>query len=222
MKTKEKLSFREWCGNIWYYYKWLIILGGIVVLFLIIAFVQMLTSNEPDVTLLYTGKSTVTVKGSEELKNTVDGMIEDYNKDGTKTIDFLELTAHSAETSGVVFNADTNATVLRRFQSEIASGDSVIYLMEQYYYNKLLELDILAKLSDVLYEKDIPEQAIDEYGVYIKDLEIYNAPGFNMFPPDTILCIRRSPEKDDIKYGRSVEVYTANKLCFQKIINYKS
>lgn len=222
-ESTEKLSFREWCEHVWYYNKWMIILGGCVVLFFVIGFIQILTRNEGDVSLLYTGKSTITVKGTTALKETVISLIDDYNDDGVIAVDYLELTAMTTrDTSGVVFDADTNNTVLKRFESEIRVGDSVIYLLDEYYFNHVVDIGIVEKLSDVLLEQEMPDDMVNEYGVYIKDLNIHSAPGFNQLPGNTVLCIRRSPQKDEIGYGRNIEVYTANKLLFKKLITYNS
>ncbi len=222
MEAKEKLSFKEWCEHIWYYYKWLIVLGDLVVIFLIAAFFQLMFKPEPDVHILYIGKGSISVNGVEVLTDTVENMIDDYNKDGEKVCDYVDITALAKEESGEVFNADVNAAALTRFEVEIRSGDSVIYLLSEYYFKRAMDLGVLAKLSDVLDSSAMPEKTYNEYGVYLQDLELYKAPGFNYLPGNTIVCIRHSPENDELKYGRTIETYTANKLCFQKLITYKA
>lgn len=222
MEAKGKLSFKEWVEHIWYYYKWLIILGGLVVIFLIVAFFQLLLKPEPDVHILYIGKGSISVTGVNELTNTVESLIDDYNNDGEKVCDYIDLTALAEEESGEVFNLDINNAAITRFEVEIRTGDSVIFLMNEFYFKEAMKLGVLAKLSDVLDSTAMPEKTYNEYGVYLKDLDLYKAPGFDSLPANTILCIRRSPENDDIKYQRTMEVYTANKLCFQKLITYKA
>lgn len=222
MEAKEKLSVKEWFEHIWYYYKWLIILGGLVVIFLVIAFFQLILKPDADVHIMYIGKGSISVKGVNDLTKTVESLIDDYNNDGKKVCDYIDLAALAEEESGEVFNADFNAAAIARFEVEIRSGDSVIFLMNEYYFKEAMEIGVLAKLSDVLDSTAMPEKTYNEYGVYLKDLDLYKAPGFNSLPANTILCIRRSPENDTIKYNRTMEVYTANKLCFQKLITYKA
>lgn len=227
MENQEKLSFKEWCENVWYHYKWPIVLLGFIVIFLIGGLIQSITRHDPDVSFMYIGNGAITADGTNELEATVENIMEDYNGDDVKSVDYLELTALTDEVSGIVYNADENAKVLQRFVVEVAAGDSTIYLVDDYYYNMLLgketlDVCVLAKLSDVLDDADMPETTVDEYGVYIKDLAIYQTEGFKQLPESTILCIRRSPEQDDIKYSRSIEVYNNNKKCFRKLITYKA
>lgn len=242
MEAKEKLSFSEWREHIWYYYKWLILLGTPVAIFLIIAIVQIFTKTQPDVYMMYTGKATVTVKGNNQIKEFLYGLIDDYNKDGKKNIQYMELTGYATEYehpfehsvltsdgaydtsiqySTVVLDADRDSQLMASFQTEISSGDSIIYMVDKFYYNKLKELGVLAPLSDVLYEQDIPEKTLDGYGIWLKDLDIYKTAAFKQLPENTVLCIRRSPDQDQLKYNRTVEKYSASKQCFIKMIQYK-
>ncbi|MDD4422358.1 MAG: hypothetical protein PHD46_04915, partial [Eubacteriales bacterium] len=207
--------------------KWPIILLGFIVIFLIGGIIQSITRHDPDVSFMYIGAATVTVDGTNELESTVEEIIDDYNGDEYKKVDYLEFTALTDNSNNVIFDADHNKKVLQRFFVEIAAGDSIIYLVDDYYYNMLLgkeQLDVcvLAKLSDVLDDADMPVNALDEYGVFIKDLDIYKTEGFNQLPESTILCIRRSPEQDEVKYGRTMDVYNNNKKCFIKLITYKA
>lgn len=227
MEKQEKLSLKEWCENIWYHYKWPIVLLGLIIIFLIGGVVQVLTRHDPDVSFMYIGRGAITADGTNELEANVKELIDDYNEDDQKNVDYLELTALTDEVNSVVYNADDNAKVLQRFIVEVTAGDSVIYLVDDYYYNILLGKDtldvcVLAKLSDVLDDADMPETTLDEYGVYLKDLAIYQTEGFNQLPESTILCIRRSPEQDEITYGRSIDVYNNNKKCFRKLITYEA
>jgi hypothetical protein len=162
---------------------------------------------------MYLGTAAITADGTNELENTVNGLIDDYNNDGEKNVDYLELTAASG---------DTTEALMQRFQAEVAAGDSVIYLIDENYYKELLELGVLSKLSDVLDDSDMPATTIDEYGVYVKELAISGTAGFDELPDSTILCIRRSPEQDEIKYNKKIDVYNANKQCFIKLITYKA
>ena len=41
MEKQEKQTFREWAENIWYYYKWLVLFIGLMIVFAVICIVQL-------------------------------------------------------------------------------------------------------------------------------------------------------------------------------------
>ncbi len=221
---KEKYTFKDRMSNIWYYYKWMIIIFGVLIIALIVACVQLFAQRESDVDLMYIGAGVLSVKDCGELKDFVASNITDVNGDGTKEIGFLELTAHtdnvSTDEGEAVINYDTNNAVLQRFENEVRAGDAVIYLCDDYYYDRLRNIGVLAPLASILTSAEMPERTYDEYGVYIKDLGLSLAPGFSSLPDTTIVCMRRSPEDDALKYGRTLEQWTANKLLFVKLVTY--
>ena len=144
--------------------------------------------------------------------------MSDYNDDGEKSVNYLELTvSENGETTNAQYNSDL--TALQRFNTEVASGNSIIYLVNEAYYERLKEFDVLAKLTDVLPASAIPAETVDEYGVYLRELEIHFAAGFSRLPGSWSLCIRRSPEQDDITYGRTMEYWRGNQLSSAVCLN---
>ncbi len=220
MEKRDKHPFVKWIDHIWYYNKWMILLGGAAVLLVIVGSIQLLTKKTPDVHFMYVGKATISITDAGKLEDSVKELIEDYNEDGSINVAFLELTAHTEEVSGAVFDADVNAGVLRRFDVEVATGDSIIYLLDEYYYKKVLEIGVLDSLESVLGAENLPENTKDEYGIYLKDLDIYKTPGFSNLPDSTILCIRRFPNEGEISYRRDLKVFENNRDCFVRLVKY--
>lgn len=226
MEQKQKITFKDRVSNIWYYYKWMIIIAGVLVLALIIATVQLIDQKDNDIDMLYIGAGVLSVSDNGKLKDFVADYINDINGDGTKQVGLLELTATTDNVSridgeSVTIDYDTNKSVLQRFETEVRAGDALIYLCDDYYYERLKSAGVLAPLSSVLESYEMPERTYDEYGVYLKDLGLSLAPGFSSLPDTTIVCLRRSPENDDIKYGRTFEEWTAHKLLFAKLMTYR-
>lgn len=226
MEQKQKITFKDRVSNIWYYYKWMIIIVGVLVLALIIATVQLIDQKDNDIDMLYIGAGVLSVSDNGKLKDFVADYINDVNGDGTKQVGLLELTATTDNVSridgeSVTIDYDTNKSVLQRFETEVRAGDALIYLCDDYYYERLKSTGVIAPLSSVLESYEMPERTYDEYGVYLKDLGLSLAPGFSSLPDTTIVCLRRSPENDDIKYGRTFEEWTAHKLLFAKLMTYR-
>ncbi len=226
MEQKQKYTFKDWLSNIWYYYKWMIIIIGVLVFALIIAAVQLFQQKDNDIDMLYIGAGVLSVSDNGKLKDFVAQNTTDVNGDGTVQVGLLELTAATDNVSridgeSITIDYDTNKSVLQRFETEVRAGDALIYLCDDYYYERLKSTGVLAELSSVLQPAEMPERVYDECGVYLKDLGLSLAPGFASLPDTTIVCLRRSPENDEIKYGRTFEEWTAHKLLFVKLMTYK-
>ena len=219
-EKKEKLSFREWCEHVWYYYKWQILILGLIAVFIIIATVQLFKKTDPDVGIMVVGQTALTAEGTDVFKSTCHSIMSDYNNDGEKSVNYLELTvADSDKATGSQYN--DNMTALGRFNTEVASGNSIIYLVNDDFYERLKETGVLLPLSDALNASSVPKNTVDEYGVRLKELELHFAPGFSSLPGDLILCIRRSPADDEISYGRTMEYWRGNQLFFQSMFDYR-
>ena len=175
MKSAEKdrkLTFKEWLEHIWYYYKWQILILGLIAVFIIVATVQLFSKSEPDVGIMVVGKTALTAEGTEDFKEVCYSIMSDYNGDGEKNVNYLELTVSDEdEANAAQYNFDQ--TALQRFNTEVTSGNSIIYLVNEAYYERLKEFGVLSKLSDVLPASAIPSETVDEYGVYLRELEIY-------------------------------------------------
>ena len=223
MKSAEKdrkLTFKEWLEHIWYYYKWQILILGLIAVFIIVATVQLFSKSEPDVGIMVVGKTALTAEGTEDFKEVCYSIMSDYNGDGEKNVNYLELTVSDEdEANAAQYNFDQ--TALQRFNTEVTSGNSIIYLVNEAYYERLKEFGVLSKLSDVLPASAIPSETVDEYGVYLRELELHFAEGFRRLPGNLIVCLRRSPEEDTITYGRTMEYWRANQLFFRNMFEYK-
>ena len=169
MKSAEKdrkLTFKEWLEHIWYYYKWQILILGLIAVFIIVATVQLFSKSEPDVGIMVVGKTALTAEGTEDFKEVCYSIMSDYNGDGEKNVNYLELTVSDEdEANAAQYNFDQ--TALQRFNTEVTSGNSIIYLVNEASYERLKEFGVLSKLSDVLPASAIPSETVDEYGVYL-------------------------------------------------------
>ena len=93
-ENKEKLTFTEWLENTWYHNKWMIIFGGMLVLFLIISVGQLASSSSPDLKVLHVGPMYISPEAADRIESTLEGFSEDYNDDGDFTVDILDITVN--------------------------------------------------------------------------------------------------------------------------------
>lgn len=224
VEKKEKLSFAEWFENIWYHYKWPLICGAILCVFLTVSLVQLFSKDDPDIKILHVGPMYISATDSDILCETVKGFSEDHNGDGKTVVHLMDITIakfQDASTSEY-FNYDEHNKAHQRFQTEIRAGDSMLYVLDREFFDTCMELNLLEPLDSFVDDADMPENVIEGCGVKISDLDAYELPGISRFSADSIICLRRSPDKDDISYGRTADGWNAHRRTFIKLLKYRS
>lgn len=228
----------------------MIISIALIIALVIFAVVSCSRNDEPDVNILYVGPLKLSVSVQDLLQNSLQDMIPDANGDGEKLLSVQSIAAETryenypilgegdyvsdgeviladpsadVEYSQIIVNADLDSDTREQFNMAVTIGDSVIYFMEEYYFDLALAMKVIAPLDTVLDPENMPENPRDEYSVYLKDLDIYSLPGFDTMPEDVIVCIRRFPnsEAGELLYGRTKEQYNANVELFNKLFAYK-
>ena len=192
------MTFRQKLENLWYHNKVAIIVVPIFVMFIVVATVQLFTKDKPDANFLYMGPAAIAFQGENHIQESISlVMKEDYNNDGKKYIDYIELTAldpednfddESGDFATGYTSYDVQRTVGESFAAQIIAGDSMIYLLDEKYFNVAKDTNVLMPLSEAL--GYTPDFAINEYAVYLSDLEVYYLPGFKLLPESTLICIR--------------------------------
>ena len=228
----------------------MIISIALIIALVIFAVVSCSRNDEPDVNILYVGPLKLSVSVQDLLQNSLQDMIPDANGDGEKLLSVQSIAAETryenfpilgegdyvsdgeiiladpsadVEYSQIIVNADLDSDTREQFNMAVTIGDSVIYFMEEYYFDLAMAMKVIAPLDTVLDPENMPENPRDEYSVYLKDLDIYSLPGFDTMPEDIIVCIRRFPnsEAGELLYGRTKEQYNANVELFNKLFAYK-
>ena len=222
---EERRTFGEWFGDLWYRYKWLLIICAFLAVFIVISLVQLLSAKNADVKMLYVGPEYLNETARERLFTSIAALAPDYDGDGEVNTDLLDIVIRryydeSDPENYVRYDKDRESD--KRFQTEIRAGDAVIYVLDSIYYKKCVDEGILAKLSEVLPPESMPAETLGEYGVELGKLNARLMPGLDVLPGDLVLCIRRSPDKDDIKYGRAADYWESNRKAFENIIKYRA
>ncbi|MBO4277184.1 MAG: hypothetical protein J5925_02155 [Clostridia bacterium] len=224
-KKEERRTFGEWFGDLWYRYKWLLIICALLAVFLIISLAQIIGAKDADIKILYVGPEYLNEKARERLFESIASLAPDYDGDGEVNTDLLDIMIRryydeSDPENYIRYDKDLESN--KRFQTEIRAGDAVIYILDSVYYKKSVEEGILAKLTEVLPPEAMPAEVYGEYGVELGKIDARLLPGFDVLPGDLVLCIRRSPDKDNIKYGRAADYWESNRKAFENIIKYRA
>lgn len=220
-ETEEntKKTFRDKLEEFWYFYKWQTVISVILIIGIGLGIAQLFANKEPDAGIMYVGPGYISASVRAKMTKIAEYYLNDYNADGEKYLSILDITASGDKTKTAY---ESNVDAVKRFNLEITAGDSLIYLVEESFYEELKEYGVLAKLSSIIDGDKIPDNTYDEYGVRISNLDFFDIDGFSSLPKDTVLCIRQSPEGEAIAYGRTVEFWNSNKALFKAMFDFRS
>lgn len=190
-------------SNFWYYNKWKVIIGAGVLVALLICILQMVNRREPDGFVYYAGECYFSQEQAAALETAfVSTMRSDPDGNGEKTVQLIAQvilspdkqataihTAREEEEDGTYIYAGNPTENEADHYEQMAYGEAVICLLERSYFEKAREQGRLASLREIMGE--LPENAIDDYGIFLCDteagqyFEICRA-----LPGDTVLCCK--------------------------------
>lgn len=221
-------KIKNWFKNYWYYYKWGVIIAAAFIAIILICVFQSASKEKYDANIIYAGPHIFSVNEKSSISSAFEQIMDDYNKDGKKVVDIVDMTAFTDEQIKDAIGDSTDDQLLIKYApytvdrvkqqfSNVIAGDGYICLLDQYWYDILKDASALVPLSEVLgYE---PENMIDEFSAYLSELDIYSYfdESVGKLPSDTIVCFRVMPTtsaftgvKEARKmYGYSMELFKA-------------
>lgn len=205
MEKSNKYGIGAWFSNLWYYHKWHILVGALVLLVLGISLVQCIKNEKPDVSILYVADMDLGNSNRTKVEQFAAGYYEDVTGDGKKVLSLAFMNQNDKNTKD-------------RIQTEVVAGEHTLYFVDKASFEWLSKYKVLAPLEDILGAK--PENAFSDYGIEIKYLDLAEVEGFNDMPRDTIMCLRGNRE-GGIDYGNSTELYANNVKLFCALAGYK-
>lgn len=118
-----------WWENLWYHYKWHLIVGGFVALLVILGIVTLATKNDPDYTVVLLTEKPLTTDMVDALQDKLAAVGEDIDGDGEVEV-LIENLALGIDYSNQKIANDN--TLVAHF----AAGDVLLYATEPAYYEK--------------------------------------------------------------------------------------
>jgi len=205
----------KWLDNYWYHYKWVTIIVGVFAAILIFCIVNTGSGIEDDIQILYAGPDVLTDTQVEQMERSfADLLKEDYNGDGKKSVNIVNITIMSdeqlkaaeeaAEKEGqtVIYDPALRTKAISQMKSLMGTGAVIICLLDPYVYG-CCEEGTFITLEKALGTKH--EKSNDDYSISFFDTDFKNAFGaFSVLSEDVLLCIR-----NDV-------VITSNNKHFQK------
>ncbi len=187
-----KLTPKQWIENFWYYNKWFVLVGIVFLTLIVIATVQFFTKDEADVSLMYAGATILSDDVCEKIIRSAEESATDLNGDGKVRAEMKSFVLHSdfelLKTEGQKIQAREE---FKSYSDEILSGDGCILLLDEYFYTELAQNGALVNLYEMY--SQLPQSAIDYYGLRLSDTALYKKDGFSSLPKDTVVCLKFAP-----------------------------
>lgn len=220
-------------ANFWYHYKFRIIMISAFAFILIIALSQFITHQNPDVSLIYGGPQYITPNQNQAFCDILEAMMPDYNGDGKKYVQLNDLvfmsddqiseylTAAEEQGEDVAVDYLTNKQTTERFTYEIFGGESVICILAEDQYEMVAGEGGFLPLSELFDE--LPESAIDDYGVRFSETKLYKFyDAAKIFPDDAVIAIRRLSTMSVFTGKKKAEKkYEYHKDMFCSMLNFE-
>ncbi len=207
-KEPHPMTFSKKMENIWYHYKYVILIGLAAFIMLAVALTQFLTKTSPDIFVYHVSREGLTAVSKENFMLSMELVAgTDYNGDGKVKVDLKE----DIYTGDVVTASPNALNTTEAFNLELALGDCVVYIMDRSFYNG--NRDYMMDLEEVL--GYVPAYAFDEKAIKVCDLPAYNKlAGLKDFSENSYICLRSQRKgMDDEYYDRHVDF-------FKKLVAY--
>ncbi len=189
-------------ANFWYHNKVWIIIAAVFIFVISVAVTQYAKQSNPDIFIIYGGPEHITANEAKSFAGLLEDMMDDYNGDGKKLCqinEFVFMTPEqvdkitstpNADGEDVVVNLNTNLETYNRYSNEIFGGESIICILSEHQYEEVKNAGGLLPLSELFDET--PQGAIDEFGIRLKDTQLYAySPAARIFPEDAVIAIRK-------------------------------
>ena len=175
----------------------------------------------------------ITANEAKSFAGLLEDMMDDYNGDGKKLCqinEFVFMTPEqvdkitstpNADGEDVVVNLNTNLETYNRYSNEIFGGESIICILGEHQYEEVKNAGGLLPLSELFDEA--PQGAIDEFGIRLKDTQLYAySPAARIFPDDAVIAIRKISTMSALTGKKKAEaLHEYARDLFVKVVSFE-
>lgn len=231
IKASSDNKFLLWLENFWYHYKWPTLGIAFAIIVFGVCTWQMAEKEEYDISIIYAGPTQFVT----DIDDVVAGVLPyDYTGDGENKVSIgaylifsdeqiEELEAETDSEKKPLYRIDKsfNANEKKNYNSDMSTGHASVCFLDPWLYEEFITYNKshLCPLSEIFGE-NIPDSAIDGYGIRLGDTEIYKSfKALQRLPADTVICLETAFLTEKVsKDGEKKFEY--EKEVFAAIVNY--
>ncbi len=230
----EPLEIDRW-GNFWYHHKWKVLIIAFFAVVLAIGVGQFAGKSNPDAYVIYGGPLYITPNENQTFCDAVESLCPDYNEDGKTYIqlnDMVFMTENQlnerlawAEENDEEIAVDrlANAQIQERFSYEIFGGEASICILAEEQYQNVSGSGGFLELKEIFGEENLPEGAVDAYGVRLNETKFWKFYGTKeMFPEDAVIALRRVSTMSALTgKSKAEKMHAVSMDIFKKIMEFE-
>ena len=161
-------KFFKWLENLWYHYKWHILIGLFILVTVTVCVVQCAGREKSDALFVYAGDHIFIGEEQGTLSNALgNALAQDYDKDGKKTVQLVTFTIFSEGEQPI---GSTDAE--RDLSNYLNTGECSVWLVSPYVYEAARLSERAVPLSETFGE-DLPEGSVDGIAVILQKTAFY-------------------------------------------------
>ena len=187
-------------ANLWYNHKWKIIIASVFIIVAIVGIVAMLNQKKYDMELSYFGPVYVKTDLHDDIQEALDQLVEDYNGDGEKRINFtcttyqgeegIENIPENQEFYNLILTANANTEALKSMNSQMSSGHISFYIMDKDIFEMYKGHFITAE--EFLGYKPEEKMLYDSRAVLLEETMLDERyPSLAPICKDTVICVQK-------------------------------
>jgi len=197
--------------NIWYRYKWAIIIGILILITTIPIIVMCSKTQKNDALIMYVGPVQIGDGATHNsMQNAFESILQDYNGDNKKV---LQIATHTIYHNGYVDSegnglgaseSGKNQQNLNSFKQQLMSGELVIVLIDKRLYDQEFKGQF-EKFSNVGLTVD-DSLKYDECSIMLKDTDFGKLSAFESLPNETLIVVNfNTINHDDGEYSAQID-----------------
>ncbi len=222
----------KWLDNFWYHYKWHLIVGVFIAIFLIVAIGQMVRKEKVDAYIMYAGPTAFVASDLYDLQDAFEQIMPDLNGDGKKTVQFIDITVLTdaqieenkkrAEEDGVEYKVDMEyiSNMRQKFKLQLAAGDAYLLLLDPGMYAEDYDIGMYVKLEELGIKS---EYAYDDSSIKFRETDFGKYFSiFDKLPDDTLMCFRTLNVTAQARGQKEKDKYDNQLVLMKKAVEFKS
>lgn len=212
-KKDTVISAKKDFSYYFYYYKWHATVISVIILLIFTIVFSIFNKPNYDASIIVAGNYPFP-NFYDQIKETFESYMDDFNGDGKVLVEIIPLVVFDESTTT---NPQSNSAILAKLTANLALSDVMIYLVDNYVYNRINSEKIFLDLLSEYPEDD----NISESRFYIKNTNFSKKLNLEALSDEFSIIIRSLDKLANNSDNKVINYSNYNRNILDKIIRGK-